>query len=57
MSRTPDNKLLVLGTTRRDHDGGMAEVLETAGGASKPPHKTDCPTLEYLRTKSRKWCT
>jgi len=33
MSRTPDNEDLPSGATRRDHDGGMAEVLETAGDA------------------------
>jgi hypothetical protein len=30
MSRTPNNEDLASGATRRDHDGGMADVLETA---------------------------
>jgi len=33
MSRTPDNEDLASGATRGDNDGGMAEVLETAGYA------------------------
>jgi len=31
MSRTPENEDLASGATRGDHDGGVAEVLETAG--------------------------
>jgi hypothetical protein len=30
MSRTPDNEDLVSGATRGYHDGGMAEVMQTA---------------------------
>ena len=33
MSRTPVNKVLASGVMRRDRDGGMAEVMETAGNA------------------------
>jgi len=33
MSRNPDNEDLASGTTRGDHDGGMAEVLVTKGNA------------------------
>jgi len=31
MSRTPDNEDLASGATRGNHDGGFADILETAG--------------------------
>jgi len=33
MSRTPDNEVSGFRATSGDYDGGMAEVMETAGNA------------------------
>jgi len=59
MSRTPDNEDLPSGATRGNHDGGMAEILETAWDAEQSTHIRQIPTtLIYLRySPPRNWHT
>jgi hypothetical protein len=51
MPRTPDNTAVAPGTTRGNHDGGMAMLLADARKRKKPAQCTeDSQTLGYLRT-------
>jgi len=50
MSRTPHNEVLASGATRGAMIEGWQRYWRLQGMRDNPPHKTDSPTLDYLRT-------